>query len=682
MQSLLLWTSLFLVILSHFPFLNGAPSLSQCPDNYLNITGGKYILSNSYNAGSILRYICPEGFYPYPQKKRECHRGQWDPKPSTKPVQVCKKVTCPNPNVLVNGVVIPVKSLYYVNDTTTYRCNSDYTFRGSETRVCQVNGKWSGGTPICSHNTDHCPDPGTPPGASRQGHIFNIDDKVTYTCSKNLKLIGSKVRVCQDGGQWSGKEPECYADFAYDTPEEVAEAFGNSMKTTLSLNEESGQVGKKIRLDKGGKLDIYIALDASDSIEEEDFNKAKKVIKKLITKISYYEVSPNYEVIIFATDVTKIVNVNDFKRGKVKLADILKILDDYNYDDLYAFGVGEDTDKEKIDEWVTKRDGEEHFFVLKSMDDVARTLDKMIDESTSVSLCGLYKDYFDIGFKSTLRETYPWMIKISITHLGGTANCIGSLVTPSFILTAAHCFRFDDKPEKILLVAPNAAEVKLPEVKLFILHPDYNITAKTAKGISEYYEYDVALIQLKKGVEITSKLRTICIPCTVETNRALQLSSNDESCDKHREFLLDSDLVKAYFMSHKVETLDDPKKNIQIRQNKQRDECLQHAQDVLQISKENAKERITNNFLCSGGASQNYIDDVTCKGDSGGPAFVERNRLIQVGVISWGLKDTCAFGGNEQDTRDFHIDLFSPQVQDFLQKYLGDGDIDTPLTFV
>lgn len=59
---------------------------------------------------------------------------------------------------------------------------------------------------------DHCPDPGTPPGATREGHIFNIDDKVTYTCSKNLKLIGSKVRVCQDGGYWSGKEPECYGE--------------------------------------------------------------------------------------------------------------------------------------------------------------------------------------------------------------------------------------------------------------------------------------------------------------------------------------------------------------------------------------------------------------------------------------------------------------------------------------
>lgn len=54
----------------------------------------------------------------------------------------------------------------------------------------------------------------------------------------------------------------------------------------------------------------------------------------------------------------------------------------------------------------------------------------------------------------------------------------------------------------------------------------------------------------------------------------------------------------------------------------------------------------------------------------------------QVGVISWGLKDTCASGENPEDTRDFHIDLFSPKVQDFLKEYLGNGDIDTPLTFV
>ncbi|XP_053334423.1 complement factor B-like isoform X1 [Clarias gariepinus] len=760
MQSVVFWSLFFLVILSHCPFLYGAPSLSQCPDTNLGITGGRYILSKGYNDGSILRYICPEGFYPYPVKKRECDRGQWDPNPNKKP-PVCKKITCPNPNVLENGAVQPVKPFYYVNDTTTYKCNSDYTFRGSATRVCQVNGKWSGGTPICSHNTDHCPDPGTPPGASREGHIFNIDDKVTYTCAKNLKLIGSKVRVCQDGGEWSGKEPECYADFTYDTPEEVAEAFSSSLKTTLTINEESEtvQAGKKIRLEKGGKLDIYIALDASDSIDEEDFNKTKDVIKKLITKISYYEAFPNYEIIIFATDVTKVVNITDYKRKETTLKDVLTLLDNYNYGDkgqksgtnirkayeairdsisfekahnktafdetqqvvimftdgianmggnptpvveeirqtvfnndekrdkyldLYAFGVGEDVEKGKIDEWVTKRDThEKYFFILQDMEAVGKTLDEMIDESTSVSLCGLYKDYYDPDLRSTYRYTYPWLIKISITHESGTANCIGSLVTPKFILTAAHCFRFDDSPDKILLATPDYRDIGKLEVERFLLHPDYNIKKKAAENITEFYEYDVALIELKKSVQVSPDIRPICIPCTEETNGALQLSASDATCAKHREVLLNHDLVKAHFITHHLEKRGQkPKQDVQIRQGHQRDGCFNQAEKILKIDQEKSKKMITDNFLCTGGASQNYIDDVTCSGDSGGATFVERNRLIQVGVISWGLEDTCVTSGDRIDTRDFHVDLFDPKVRDFLQDYLGDEDIDTPLHFL
>ncbi len=59
---------------------------------------------------------------------------------------------------------------------------------------------------------DQCPDPGVPPGSSREGNMFNTDDKVTYRCESPLTLIGSKVRVCQDGGQWSGTEPQCYGE--------------------------------------------------------------------------------------------------------------------------------------------------------------------------------------------------------------------------------------------------------------------------------------------------------------------------------------------------------------------------------------------------------------------------------------------------------------------------------------
>uniref|UniRef100_A0A8B9K8E8 C3/C5 convertase n=1 Tax=Astyanax mexicanus TaxID=7994 RepID=A0A8B9K8E8_ASTMX len=622
-------------------FCVGAPSELKCSDSNLSITGGKFTLSDEYNDGSILRYQCPEGYYPYPVKKRKCSRGKWNPVPSRKPAE-CKKITCPNPRVLENGDVEPYQTLYYVNDTTSYTCHSDYSLRGSSTRICQLNGKWNGSTPIC---TDHCPDPGTPPGASRTGHIFDIDDTVSYRCDNKLKLLGSRERVCQDDGTWSGQEPECYADFTYDTPEEVAQAFGGTLKNTLTTLEDKGQAVKKIRLEQKGKLNIYIALDASDSIDEEDFEDAKQIIIKLIDNIRYYEVFPNYDILIFATHVTKIVNITDNygkeKDEDKKLHETIQQLKSFKYDakgdksgtniarayqdilesislvkamnntlfketqhviimftdgianmggdpthkineikqivydgeettrepylDLYVFGVGEDAEevRENVNEWVTKRDKEKHIFLLEDMKNMQETLDEMIDESTSVGLCGLFKTY-DKKHENYDHTAYPWMTKFSFNRDGKFSNCLGSLVTPTFILTAAHCFKFDDEPGSIHFEIPTNVKAKniLP-------HPKYKLKDKVSEGISEYYVYDVALIELDRPVKVSVDMRPICIPCTKETSGALRLTG-------------------------------------------------------------------------------------------GG-----------VGVVSWGLKDVCEVE-KPVNTRDFHVDLFNPEVQKFLKEYLGD----------
>uniref|UniRef100_A0A8C2ESK7 C3/C5 convertase n=1 Tax=Cyprinus carpio TaxID=7962 RepID=A0A8C2ESK7_CYPCA len=706
------WLMLAMICL----LIAGAPfSMSErdgsCPKENLNITGGTFVLSNSYSHGSLLRYICPNGYYP-PVQSRRCQHGLWTSKTKIRKNPECKKITCPNPRVFENGEVAPYKDKYYVNDTTTYSCNSDYTFRGSAVRVCKPNGKWSGSTPICRHDSDHCPDPGVPPGSSRAGNMFNIGNKVTYRCESPLTLIGSKERVCQDGGQWSGTEPQCYADFTYDTPEEASEAFSSSLKSNLLISQQyknEEQQGKKITLDQGGKLDIYIAVDASDSVEEKDFDNAKTTIKLLLEKISYYPVSPNYEILIFATDVIPIIQMRSFKSNKDagKLMNIFKELDEFTYEkrgektgtniakaysnilqsmyiekiysatafnetqhiiilftdgqanmggtpkpkveqikrlvtendpnreknlDLYVFGVGDVYDK-YINSLVSQRDHEKYFFKLQDLEEVQEMFDNMIDESTSVGLCGIVWE----GLENK-RRAFPWLAQINIARTKGS-NCMGSLVTSSYILTAAHCFKEGDTPNKITVKLEKDLVVK---VKNFTLHPKYKPKAKQHIGIQECYEFDVALIQLEK----TRKSST----CDMETDHS----------PKHI-------------------------KNIIFKLGKYRDACVEDAKKAKGINVENAREAVTDNFLCSGGIEPE-TDDVACKGEDGGASYVnKKGRVIQVGIISWGVKDICKGSKkftSDADSRDYHSNLFSKRIRSFLKEHLENDRIGNPLTFL
>lgn len=62
-----------------------------------------------------------------------------------------------------------------------------------------------------------------------------------------------------------------------------------SISTTLMQSQQytSGQRGKLISMDQKGKLNIYIALDASDSINKTDFEMAKNVIHNLLDKVCW-----------------------------------------------------------------------------------------------------------------------------------------------------------------------------------------------------------------------------------------------------------------------------------------------------------------------------------------------------------------------------------------------------------
>uniref|UniRef100_A0A3B3ZMK7 C3/C5 convertase n=1 Tax=Periophthalmus magnuspinnatus TaxID=409849 RepID=A0A3B3ZMK7_9GOBI len=679
-----------------------------CTEEKVQIEGGTYTLSNQLQEASILSYHCEEGHYPYPHLVRVCKfNGLWEPAP-TKPSK-CRPVQCPDPTVVENANVLPRENQYFHQNEIRYECYGGYELYGPSHRTCLASGKWSGPHPVCRRDSgDHCPDPGIPPGGSRTGTLFGIGEKVTYTCNGNkMILIGSEERVCQEDGHWSGIEPTCYYQHTYDSPLEVSHVFGGGIKHTFaSLQTENvTQEGRTIKLTKSEILNIYIALDISSSINQEQFENARKAVLTLIEKIASFSVTPNYEIIFFSAKPIEVVNILSFFDNKTKsLADMVKELETFkiqsksrqnqagtNLNEVFqkfqekmaiikqrqanfkehqhviivftdgGYNMGGnptetvnsikaeilmDKPKERAEHLgehiiLTVGTGEKHFFRLQTLQDLHKTFDEIINVK---GLCGLHRNYGDMPNLRQKRQKYPWVMFVSIMTDEKTSNCLGSLVSPRFVLTAAHCFTVGDFIEK------------MSNVKKIHTHPKYNISSKRHRGIHEFYDYDVALIELVKDVPISPSLRPICLPCTEETNGALRQTLTCEQIG----FLTKRNLVE---------------KDAHIKLGENRPDCIIKALQAKGINTTNVAEVVTDSFLCSGG-DYPAIDKIACRGDSGGAVFKNYlNRTIQVSISLPQSKS------NSYYHKDFHFNIF--KVVPFLKSILGKTGQDyVPLVFV
>ena len=117
---------------------------------------------------------------------------------------------CPNLEMPANGSVAFER---YIGAVAMYTCGEGLVVVGDSTRMCQASGEWSGEPPTCSNTCPNLTFSGN--GAvSQTGNLPG--DVASYSCTSGYRLSGDATRVCQMDGEWSGNEPSCVCKYVHE----------------------------------------------------------------------------------------------------------------------------------------------------------------------------------------------------------------------------------------------------------------------------------------------------------------------------------------------------------------------------------------------------------------------------------------------------------------------------------
>nr|AAP92654.1 Da1-24 [Rattus norvegicus] len=665
----------------------GGPAI-RCPRPQDFENGEFWPRSPYYNLSDQISFQCYDGYTLRGSANRTCQEnGRWDGQTA-----ICDDGAgyCPNPGIPIG--TRKVGSQYRLEDTVTYHCSRGLVLRGSQQRRCQEGGSWSGTEPSCQDSFMY-----DSPQEVAEAFLSSLTETIEGADAEDGHSPGEQQKrkiILDPSGSMN-------IYMVLDGSDSIgASNFTGAKRCLANLIEKVASYGVKpryglvtyatvpkvlVRVSEERSSDADWVTEKLNQISYEDHKlksgtNTKKALQAVYSMMSWPGDAPpegwnrTRHVIIIMTDglhnmggdpVTVIEDIRD-------LLDIGRDRKNprEDYLDVYVFGVGPLVDPVNINALASKKNNEQHVFKVKDMEDLENVFYKMIDETKSLGLCGMVWEHQKGGdyYKQ------PWQAKISVTRpLKGHENCMGAVVSEYFVLTAAHCFTVEDQKHSIKVnVEGKRRDLEIEEV---LFHPNYDINGKKAEGISEFYDYDVALIKLKTKLKYSQTLRPICLPCTEGTTRALRLPQT-ATCKQHKEELLPMKDVKALFVSEEGKKLT--RKEVYIKNGEKKASCERDATKAQGYEKVKvASEVVTPRFLCTGGVDP-YADPNTCKGDSGGPLIVhKRSRFIQVGVISWGVVDVCKDPRRQQlvpsYARDFHINLF--QVLPWLKEKLKDEDL-------
>lgn len=251
-------------------------------------------------------------------------------------------------------------------------------------------------------------------------------------------------------------------------------------------------------------------------------------------------------------------------------------------------------------------------------------------------------------------STYPWMVFLADAF--EEQYCGASLISETWVLTAAHCFvnsgdqiDLEEGANSIIVLNsdtanPLASNAEVGQVGQIVIHPSYNPDPETSDNLDDF---DIALVELTAAVSLQPvQLLSGSAPTLAAGTEALimgwgttAVGEDNQGVDPSDELLVANQQIVSFA------------------------DCA----DIYGVG-------ITENMICAGAVEQSGTTD-TCQGDSGGPMLVNNgNSYVQVGIVSFGGTETGPACG-DPDAPGVYASVSA--LADFIGEHVSDAQFVT-----